>query len=57
MFFSIVSGSDVHITPHLHASLERERFSNKRTFDNKPQLQATVNGVIKLIVQEKEKAV
>lgn len=45
------------MTPHFDVFLERKSISKKWTFGNKSHLQVFVSGVIKLKVQEKDKAV
>lgn len=57
MSFLFDSGSNVHMTPHLYDLWERKSISKKFTHGKKLQLQATASDVIKLLVQEKGKAV
>ena len=49
--------TNAHMAPHLDDLSERKSISNKCAFGNNLHLQATANGVIKLRVQEKSKAV
>ena len=56
MSFLLDSGSNVHMTPHLGDLTEQKRINKKCTFGNNSHLQATVSGVIKLLVQENGKA-
>ena len=55
--FLLNSRLNVHMTPHLNDLSEGKSISKKCTFGNSSHLQATVSGVIKLLVQEKGKAV
>lgn len=56
MFFQLDSGLNVDMPPPLELS-DRKSISKKCTFRNKSQLQATVSGVVKIIVKEKHKVV
>lgn len=57
LFYLLDWGSNVHMTPHLDGLSKRRAINTQRTFGNKLHQQATLSGVIKLTVHEKNKAV